>query len=153
MKNQGYAIYETQVGLIQIEYNDASIIGVKIVDANDDIGEKTKLTDDVYQQFLEYFDGKRMEFDFPYELKGTEFQRKVWNALITISYGETRSYKEIAALIGNEQASRAVGMANNKNPILFAVPCHRVVGSDGRLVGYAAGLELKQQLLNMEKQM
>ncbi len=147
-----YAVYKTKVGFIRIEYTDAYVVRVKIVEDNDEIGEKTELTDKVYSQLVEYFNGERKVFDFAYELRGTEFQKKVWNALITIPYGETRSYKEVAALIGNEQASRAVGMANNKNPILFAVPCHRVIGADGRLVGYAGGLEVKQQLLGMEKQ-
>lgn len=91
-----------------------------------------------------------MNIDFN-ELKGTEFQKKVWKQLTYIPYGETRTYKEIAVAIGNPKASRAVGMANNKNPITIVVPCHRVVGSNGKMVGYAGGLDMKKKLLDLEK--
>ena len=87
----------------------------------------------------------------PLEFLGTEFQKKVWNALLEIPYGETKSYKQIAKRVGNEKASRAVGMANNKNQIIIIVPCHRVIGSNKKLVGYAEGLEMKESLLNLEK--
>jgi len=89
-------------------------------------------------------------FDFKYDLQGTDFQKKVWHALEQIPYGETRSYKDIATAIGNAKASRAVGMANNRNPITIAVPCHRVIGSSGKLVGYAGGLEMKEKVLELE---
>lgn len=94
--------------------------------------------------------GKRREFTFLYKLVGTDFQLKVWNALKNIPYGEVRSYKDIAREIGNPKAYRAVGMANNKNPIIIAVPCHRVIGSDGNLVGYVGGMDMKKYLLNLE---
>ena len=90
-------------------------------------------------------------FDLPLDPIGTEFQKKVWQALKEIPFGETRSYGEIAKLIGNEKASRAVGMANNKNPIAIIIPCHRVIGANGKLVGYAGGLDLKEKLLKLEK--
>ena len=83
-------------------------------------------------------------------MKGTEFQKRVWKALCDIPYGETRSYKQIAQAIGNPKAVRAVGMANNKNPLLVIVPCHRVIGANGQLVGYASGLEKKRFLLQLE---
>lgn len=103
-----------------------------------------------YDQLQEYFFGKRKTFDLPLAIEGTEFQIKVWKALSEIPYGTTCSYKDIAIKIGNCKASRAVGMANNKNPIPIIVPCHRVIGASGKLVGYAGGLNIKQKLLNVE---
>ena len=102
------------------------------------------------KQLGEYFAGKRRSFDLPLYFVGTDFQKKVWNALLTIPYGETRSYGEIAAQIGNPKASRAVGMANNRNPISIICPCHRVIGADGSLTGYGGGLRTKQFLLDLE---
>lgn len=98
----------------------------------------------------EYFAGKRQYFEVPVSLAGTEFQRKVWESLKKIPYGKTRSYGEIASDIGNPKAARAVGMANNRNPVMILVPCHRVIGKDGSLVGYGGGLEVKRFLLNLE---
>ena len=103
------------------------------------------------RQLTEYFSGSRKTFDLPLNLGGTEFQAKVWQALQTIPAGETRSYKDIAVMIGKPGASRAVGMANNRNPVSIIVPCHRVIGQDGSLVGYAGGLAIKQYLLEHEK--
>ncbi|MCD7819509.1 MAG: methylated-DNA--[protein]-cysteine S-methyltransferase [Lachnospiraceae bacterium] len=100
----------------------------------------------------EYFTGRRKVFDIPLHLYGTEFQLKVWNALREIPYGETRTYSDIAAEIGQPLACRAVGGANNKNPILLLVPCHRVIGKDGGLTGFACGLHVKEYLLKMEKE-
>ena len=108
------------------------------------------MTDEVYEQINEYLNGRRRRFDFKYKLIGTQFQRKVWEELTKIPYGETRSYKEIAEAIESPGAARAVGMANNKNPIMIAVPCHRVIGADGKMVGYAAGLAVKSRLLKLE---
>lgn len=102
-------------------------------------------------QLDEYFTGRRREFSLPLSLHGTEFQIKDWEALLTIPYGETRSYKDIAVQLNNPKACRAVGMANNRNPVLIVVPCHRVIGSNGKLVGYGAGLDVKEKLLNLEK--
>ena len=99
----------------------------------------------------EYFRGERKEFDIPLKLYGTDFQVKVWRALKEISYGETKSYKDIAIYIGNSKGCRAVGMANNKNPIPIIVPCHRVIGSGGKLVGYAGGIDKKLFLLELER--
>ena len=103
------------------------------------------------QELREYFDGKRREFDIPLAPEGTEFQKKVWRELQAIPYGETRSYGEIAKAVGSPRASRAVGMANNKNPIPILIPCHRVIGADGSLTGYAGGMEAKKLLLDLEK--
>lgn len=115
------------------------------------IRKETPLLKEAYTQLQEYFQGKRKEFQLPLEPKGTEFQRKVWKALESIPYGETRSYGEIARMVGNEKASRAVGMANNKNPLSIFIPCHRVIGADGKLVGYGGGLENKIYLLELEE--
>jgi len=101
-------------------------------------------------QIEEYFSGKRKTFSLPLAMHGTEFQMDVWRALQTIPYGETRSYKDIAIQIGRPKAVRAVGMANNRNPISIIVPCHRVIGHDGSLVGYGGGLPLKKFLLELE---
>jgi len=102
-------------------------------------------------QIEEYLSGKRKKFTLPLVMHGTEFQLAVWRALQDIPYGETRSYREIAAAIGRPKAVRAVGMANNRNPISIIVPCHRVIGHDGSLVGYGGGLPLKQRLLELEQ--
>jgi methylated-DNA-[protein]-cysteine S-methyltransferase len=102
------------------------------------------------QQLREYFAGTRSRFDLELEFTGTEFQKKVWSALLTIPFGETRSYSEIARQIGNPSAVRAVGAANGKNPISIVAPCHRVIGASGKLTGFAGGLEAKEQLLMLE---
>lgn len=121
-------------------------------DLKDSLEEcETELIQKAKQQLDEYFAGTRREFSLPLSLKGTEFQIKDWEALCTIPYGETRSYKEIAIQIGNSKACRAVGLANNRNPVLIVVPCHRVIGHNGKLVGYGGGLDVKEKLLNLEK--
>ncbi len=102
------------------------------------------------RQLREYFAGKRREFDLPMRLEGTEFQRRVWRTLREIRYGETWSYGQLAKRIGNPNASRAVGLANGRNPISILVPCHRVIGADGSLTGYGGGLERKRWLLAHE---
>lgn len=102
-------------------------------------------------QLFEYLNGKRKKFDLPLLKEGTDFQISVWNELLKIPYGETRSYKDIAIAINNEKAVRAVGMANNRNKIPIFIPCHRVIGSNKKLVGYGGGLEIKKFLLNLEK--
>jgi len=111
---------------------------------------ETPLLGKAYKQLNEYFGGKRKIFDLPLLPKGTDFQRSVWNALLTIPYGETRSYVDIAVQIGNPKAYRAVGMANNRNPIVIIIPCHRVIGKDKSLTGYGGGLEAKKFLLDLE---
>ena len=117
--------------------------------------EETEYKDPVLimacEQLSEYFAGARRVFDFPLMPEGTEFQNKVWRALTEIPYGETRTYSEIAEKIGSPKAARAVGMANHVNPIPVIIPCHRVVGKNGKLVGYAGGLEMKTKLLDTER--
>ena len=102
------------------------------------------------EQLDQYFAGERTRFDLPIELEGPAFHRRVWEALLTIPYGETRSYGQIAAQIGDRSAARAVGYANGRNPIAIVVPCHRVIGADGSLTGYGGGLECKRTLLDLE---
>lgn len=144
--------YETEIGIIGIRENNKSITDIFFskVDTNDNI-EETDLIKECFKQLKEYFEGNRMKFDLPLDARGTEFQKKVWNELLNIPYGETKSYKDIAVAIGNEKACRAIGMANNKNPIPIIIPCHRVIGSNGKLVGYADGVNVKEKLLNIEK--
>ncbi|SCY94761.1 methylated-DNA--[protein]-cysteine S-methyltransferase [Alkaliphilus peptidifermentans] len=105
---------------------------------------------DYINQITEYFQGNRTEFTCPIHFIGTDFQVKVWKALMEIPYGETASYKEIAEKIGNPKAMRAVGMANNKNKLPIVVPCHRIIGANGKLVGYGGGLHIKEMLLKLE---
>ena len=102
------------------------------------------------EQLAEYFAGERREFTFPLELRGTAFQLACWRGLLAIPYGETRSYADIARAVGKPTAFRAVGMANNRNPIAIVVPCHRVIASDGTLCGYGGGLDMKRKLLELE---
>lgn len=106
---------------------------------------------DAIDQLTAYFAGDLQEFDLELDLVGTEFQRRVWNALLTIPYGETRSYGEIAVQVGSPGASRAVGLANGHNPVGIIVPCHRVIGANGSLTGYGGGLDRKKLLLDLEK--
>ena len=114
------------------------------------VGSSNALTEQVFRQLDEYFAGTRRTFDVPFRLHGTPFQLAVWAALRQIPYGQTRSYKQIAEAIGRPAACRAVGMANNRNPLLLIIPCHRVIGADGSLTGYAGGLPMKQALLTLE---
>jgi len=102
-------------------------------------------------QLQEYFSGTRQHFTLPLAPHGTPFQQKIWQCLQTIPYGKTYSYKELARMAGNEKACRAVGMANHNNPIPIIIPCHRVIGTNGKLIGYAGGLHIKQRLLELEK--
>ena len=146
-----YAFYDFDFGILKIAYTDNIVTFLKKVDCIDEKNECSVFSDMVFSQVIEYLDKKRKWFDFSYEPSGTVFQKKVWQALCDIPYGETCSYKDIAIAIGNPKASRAVGMANNKNPITIVIPCHRVIGSNGNLVGYAGGISMKKALLNLEK--
>ena len=146
--------YDTELGRLGIRDNSQNITNLYFESENisrdDVIIEESDLTKLAYTQIREYLDGQRKVFDLPLHPNGTEFQIKVWKALTEIPYGETRSYKDIAISIGNEKACRAVGMANNKNPIPIIIPCHRVIGANKKLVGYAGELDLKERLLDLE---
>lgn len=158
--------YETKLGKLFIAEDGQGIAEVSIVkdamlpDVENTSGrdeltsceiEETPLIRQAIKELMEYFDGKRKEFGISLNPKGTDFQKKVWEALRTIPYGETRSYKQIAEAVGNKNASRAVGMANHYNPIMCIIPCHRVIGVNGSLVGYAGGLDTKAALLSLEQ--
>ena len=112
---------------------------------------ETSLIRRAFAQLEEYFCGERTVFDLPLDARGTPFQRRCWQALLEIPYGQTRTYKQIAQEIGHRRSFRAVGMASNRNPIAIFLPCHRVIGCDGKLTGYAAGIGIKERLLDLEK--
>jgi methylated-DNA-[protein]-cysteine S-methyltransferase len=144
------------IGSLTIVSSEKCIIGLEFgegVETQDlKKAEEDALLLEARRQLLEYFDGKRKIFQLPVFLKGTEFQRKVWNELLRIPYGETRSYQEIAAAIGNKNAVRAVGQANKANPIPIIIPCHRVIGKNNQLTGYAGKqIDKKAILLKLEK--
>ena len=147
-------IYESPVGALTILAGENGIQAIKF--GKDEkvksTGKASEMTRRAVKELEEYFQGKRKEFTVPCVPEGTDFQKRVWEALTRIPYGVTRTYKEIAVEIGNSRASRAVGMANHKNPVPIIIPCHRVIGSDGRLTGYAGGLGVKEFLLNLERE-
>lgn len=149
--------YDTKIGRIRIAENGTAITQLgfdrPLVKQTKNlwIEEETEKLKQAAKQLTEYLNGERIRFTIELQPEGTEFQKKVWNALLKIPYGEVRSYRQIAAEIGSEKSARAVGMANNRNPIMIMIPCHRVIGSDGSLVGYAAGLHIKEKLLALEK--
>ena len=144
-------IIKTPIGDICILEENNKIIGLTLDNEKYCYTEKnTEILNETEKQLNEYFWGKRKKFNVPINPKGTEFQKQVWNELLKIPYGQTVTYKRIAQKIKRPNAARAVGMANHNNPIAIIVPCHRVVGSNSKLVGYAFGLEKKQFLLDLE---
>ncbi len=149
-----YSELETEMGSIYILEEKGKITGLTY--DKEEIGDieqrSSSLLEKAERQLTEYFEGRRKNFDLPIELKGTDFQVKVWKALEKIPYGETKSYQEIAEEVASPKAFRAVGNANNKNPISIIIPCHRVIGKSGKLAGYGGGLDKKEYLLNLEKQ-
>lgn len=146
-----YGYYDSPFGMIKIGVEDDKIRSIVRCTAIEEAPSPTPLSDQAAAQLADYFSGKRTAFELSLAPKGTSFQTAVWNALLDIPYGQTRSYKDIAAFIGNPKAVRAVGMACNKNPIWIIIPCHRVVGANRKLTGYAGGLDMKQRLLELEK--
>ncbi|MCI2081765.1 MAG: methylated-DNA--[protein]-cysteine S-methyltransferase [Bacteroidales bacterium] len=151
MKNN-FAVYRSILGPLLMEYEEGKITLLR-KSGSDTVGagNPTSLTDDVFIQLEEYFAGQRRIFSVPLELHGTDFQMEVWKALLDIPYGHTKTYGEIACAVGNSKACRAVGMACNRNPIAIIVPCHRVIGFDGELTGYAGGIMMKRMLLDIER--
>ena len=148
-----YHYYESPIGKLVIVHNDRGITNLylaHLLQIEDGIQEETNLIKEAVKQLDEYFNGLRQSFDLPLAPAGTHFQQKVWQTLRNIPCGKTYSYKQIAEQIGSPKASRAIGMANNKNPILLLIPCHRVIGANGKLIGFAAGLEMKKYLLTLE---
>lgn len=148
---QYYIYVGTPIGKLTLVANDHAITGVSFGEVPVvGIFQETKLLNQLKMELMEYFSGKRKVFDLPLEIEGTEFQKLVWNTLLKIPYGEIRTYGQIAQAIGHPKASRAVGGANHCNPIVILIPCHRIIGSNQKLVGYGGGLEIKQFLLGLE---
>lgn len=145
-------IIHTFLGELVLTEEDGSLTKVEFgqMGKREDLLEKTPLMIQAEEELREFYEGKREQFTLPLQPKGTPFQQKVWAALLTIPKGETRSYQDIAKLVGNEKSSRAVGMANNRNPIPIFIPCHRVIGKNGALIGYGGGLPIKEALLKLE---
>ena len=148
-----YSIMDSPLGSLTLASSSRGLVSVQFglnMPPDGIIDDAANL--EATEQLREYFDGKRSEFDLSLDVSGTPFQMAVWNELRKIPYGSTCSYIDIARSLGKPGAARAVGMANHENPIAIVIPCHRVVGSDGSLTGYAGGLHLKQQLLGIETQ-
>lgn len=146
--------YQSPIGKISISDNGTAITSIDLSDnttLTNHVIHETALIRNAANQLQEYFKGERKVFDLPLAPPGTKFQKQVWRKLLEIPYGETKTYKDIAIAINNPKAYRAVGMANNKNPIFIVIPCHRVIGKNGMLVGYSGGLHIKDFLLNLEK--
>lgn len=147
-----YCYMASPVGQLKLVANEQALVAILWDNENPKRVRLAELIEDVshpillntQQQLIEYFSGQRKVFDILLDFEGTDFQKQVWSALLTIPYGETRSYKQIAQQLGNEKAVRAVGAANGKNPISIIAPCHRVIGAGGALVGFAGGLDKKK---------
>lgn len=150
MEKLYYGYYKSPIGNLRIVVDENSLVALDFNEDEKKQSDEHSYIKEVKSQLDEYFKGKRELFDLNIKINGTDFQNKVWNELTKISYGETISYKELATRIGNDKACRAVGNANNKNKISIVIPCHRVVGSNKKLVGYAGGLEKKEWLINHE---
>jgi methylated-DNA-[protein]-cysteine S-methyltransferase len=148
-------IYESPVGPLTLISNGAALEHLEFENPRYAYAPapsgKDKILDETRRQLDKYFVGKLRVFDLPLAPQGTEFQKRVWTALLTIPYGATRTYGQQAATIGQPNASRAVGLANGRNPISIIVPCHRVIGSTGALTGYGGGMERKKFLLDLEQ--
>jgi len=151
----GYAFYyNTPIGEIMIGEKKSKITHLLFEGNSPPSGyviKETPILAEANRQLQEYFKGQRKEFKLDLNPSGTEFMKKVWESLRKIPYGETRSYKDIAISIGHDKAYRAVGLANNRNPISIIIPCHRVIGANGSLVGYGGGLDIKTFLLELER--
>lgn len=153
-----YKVIDSPVGKLKLVASDKGLVailwendnpgGVKLSDLVEDSGHRVHL--ETEHQLREYFAGKRQSFSLPLDMRGTPFQIRVWEALLAIPFGETRSYGQLANQLGNPRATRAVGAANGRNPISIVVPCHRVIGFSGKLTGFAGGLAAKSLLLNLE---
>ncbi|MCH2489959.1 MAG: methylated-DNA--[protein]-cysteine S-methyltransferase [Flavobacteriales bacterium] len=145
------AYLSTPIGTLELQGDEKGLVSLSFIDASE---SNTTAIPEVLQpvasQLREYFEGKRTQFDLKLSPEGSDFQKKVWNALQTIPYGKTTSYQDMANALGNPKVIRAAAAANGKNPIAIIVPCHRVIGTDGSLTGYAGGLHRKKWLLKHE---
>lgn len=155
----GFDTYKSPIGLIYIVADEKGVNRIELFEEdwakylkiNKELKEDKEVCRDVIKQLDEYFKGKRKVFDIPLSIDGTEFRKKVWKALLDIPYGETRCYQQIAEAVGNPKAVRAIGQANRSNPVPIIIPCHRVIGKNGDLVGYAGGrTNIKLKLLEIE---
>lgn len=146
--------FNSPIGGIEIKDNGTAITSLRFLRSevlNNLTQTPSAVSRKAVKQLDEYFKGERKLFDFPLSPHGTDFQKRVWKELLKIPYSEIRSYKDIAAFLGNPNAARAIGGANNKNPIPIIIPCHRIIGKNGRLIGYRDGLDIKKFLLNLEQ--
>ena len=158
--NPKYYSFESPIGKLTVYFTDKGIIALSLGEEDNHkhierhYGTPTEVDKKDYnyhEEIIKYLNGELKRFTMPIYFKGTHFQESVWKELLNIHYGETRTYKELAEKVGSPKGFRAVGGALNKNPIGIIVPCHRVIGSNGKLVGFAGGLDLKSRLLNLEK--
>jgi methylated-DNA-[protein]-cysteine S-methyltransferase len=145
-----YSYFKSPIGLVQIGGTASEVTSLDFVERRREKTESNPLLDRGARQIAEYFTGKRHVFDLPIAYQGTAFQERVWAQLLKVPFGKTASYQDIARRVGNPLAMRAVGAANGKNPISLIVPCHRIIGSNGTLVGYGGGLWRKEWLLKHE---
>jgi methylated-DNA-[protein]-cysteine S-methyltransferase len=151
MTQKYYGYYNSPIGILEIITSKDAILSVMFVEEEQENGKDTEILREAIKQFDEYFRGIRKAFNLKCEMEGTDFQKAAWTALMEIPYGKTISYKEQAIKIGNKNATRAIGKANSKNLISIIIPCHRVIGSNKSLAGYAGGLDRKQWLLEHEQ--
>ncbi|MGM1021484.1 MAG: methylated-DNA--[protein]-cysteine S-methyltransferase [Bacillota bacterium] len=156
MSKQYVLNYVSPIGEIEIQGTNEAVYSIMFSDRDVPLTRikeegRPQVLEECASQLDEYFKGERHEFTFSYAFEGTDFQQRVWNALVTVGYGETSAYKDIALAIGNEKAIRAVGSANGKNKLSIVIPCHRIIGSNQKLTGYAGGLWRKEWLLQHEK--
>ncbi|MBS4535743.1 methylated-DNA--[Clostridium sp. D2Q-14] len=152
MNDNKFVMYlDSPIGLLEICGDDEYILSINFAVKRENEERNNNILLEAKEQLEEYFCGKRKKFNIPIKMSGTEFQKKVWNKLIEIPYGELATYGEIAKEIGNKNASRAVGSANNKNKIPIVIPCHRIIGSNGKLIGYDGGLWRKKWLIEHER--
>ena len=142
--------FKSPIGIIEIVIENNALISLKISDKIEKAEKETAFIKDIKMQLNEYFSGRRKIFDIKINPEGTGFQKRVWNELQKIPYGETKSYSEIAAEIGNKNAQRAIGNACNRNPIMIIIPCHRVISKNGNIGEFAYGSDIKQKLINIE---
>ena len=143
--------FSSSIGIVRLTEERGAITHIALTDHRDASSSPSPLMCEAKRQIMEYLNGTRHQMDFAIRMEGTPFQLHVWQTLQQIPYGSTRSYGVLASLLGKPGASRAVGMACNKNPLLLIVPCHRVIGANGKLTGFACGLGIKRYLLLLEK--
>lgn len=150
--NEYKTYVDSPIGLLLLRATEKKLISIEFVEYKSYEVKENSVLKKTINQLKEYFNGSRLTFEIPIELNGTDFQKKVWKELQLIKYGKTCAYKEIAIRVNNPKASRAIGNANNKNKIPIIIPCHRVIGSNGKLTGYAGGVNIKKWLLDHEKE-